>query len=273
MKRRSAHLLRTVVIAVFSVMIVVCISPNSISKDDVPTDPKIVEVIRAVQKDMGFNKIQSMRFKLDTRTEKKQKEGIKVTTAKAEMTFKRPSYIRKDKKAYGSGKLRYSAVKITDGISSQITQFNPDGELVMSKMFSVTKENGGGIWDNHPLFESKLLNPKFYSRIEQSNMEEAKVYILSSDKPKPIYSKCWFSVNPWRIIKFQVKIDKKLLKLEVTDFKYKEIAPGIWYPASYTMHFPDIQLISKIAASHFEVNIDIPSEAFMFLPGKADTKK
>ena len=113
------------------------------------------------------------------------------------------------------------------------------------------------------------------SKIEKDEFNGTRIYILRSKAKKGIPSlECWITASsPHRIIKFIVN---SASQLQLINFKYIEIARGIYYPISYEVvrRFPGIPGKRKtIVTKSIEVNIDIPKETFMFLPGKTDTKK
>ncbi len=220
-------------------------------------------VIRTVQRDLGFDKIQTLRF----RQSKSQGENMHWDTV---VTFKRPSYIRNDTRAYEKGELVYKLSDITDSLNRQSVKFDAYDNPTKFYPMIPLKAGGEYRWDTHPLFEFRLLNPEVYSEIEKSVFEGVEVYILRSKKVSNFSLECTIAAASHRIIHFLLKLDNRPLE-EMTDFKYEQIAPGVWYPTSYVIK--GAQKLTRVIATEFEVNIDIPNETFMFLPEKADTKK
>lgn len=276
MKPKFSYLLLGHSVLIFLVMATMYMKPSVgfAREDDIKKRGKMItEVISSVKKALGFDKIQTMRFESELRGEDTHWE----TT----VTFKRPSYIKKETRVYTTketreykkGELVSKLLEITDGVNLQTVRFDDD---IPVKFYPMTplKARRGYRWNTHPLFEFIELNPKFYSEIKTLDFNGTKVYILRSEKIKGLRLECRLTAPSHRIINFLVSAEGNNPLYQVTNFKYKEIGQGIWYPTSYAIeHLKKKVPLTRVSASNFEVNIDIPNETFMFLPGKTDMKK
>ncbi|HIE30223.1 TPA: hypothetical protein EYP66_23420 [Candidatus Poribacteria bacterium] len=115
----------TYVTVVFLVVATICMKQNvSLAKDsDTEAELEIAEITRAVQKDLGFDKIQTLRCKMEIRG----KDIHWVTT----ISFKRPQFIRKEWWIYDKeGKLTTRSLHITDGLNLQKVKLDVDGRPV-----------------------------------------------------------------------------------------------------------------------------------------------
>lgn len=252
------------------VMATMCMKQNvGLAKDgDTKTGLKIAEVIRAVQEDLGFDKIQTLRFELEFQGDIRWHWTTKIF-------FKRPQHLKKEAWVYNKeGKLTSRSLEITDGVNLQKVILDVHGRPMRFYPMSLLKAQKGYQWGTHPLFEFIELNPEFYSKIEKGVLNETKVYILRSEKIEGLSLECWITEPPHRIVKFLVSGVANNPLFQVTDFKYKEIGQGIWYPTSYVIeNLKEKVPPRRVSASNFEVNIDIPNETFMFLPEKAEAKE
>ena len=231
----------------------------------IKTEKRISELISAVKKDLGFNKIKTMRCKLRFKVKNNK-------TWEMNFIFKRPSYLKKETRVYNEkGEILSKVLSITDGVNIQNINLDPaTGEPRYIHTFPL-KELTGFQWASHPLFEFYELNPRLYSEIEEGSFKKAKVYILRSKRKGIPPIECWVTAHsPHKIVKFVVRAGQPSF-YQVTDFKYKEVAPGIWYPVSYLREDFDQTLKTssqKYQVTDIKVNIDVPDETFMFMPVK-----
>lgn len=254
-------------VLIFLVMATMYMKPSVgfAREDDIKkTEEIITEVISSVKKALGFDKIQTMRFESELRGENTHWE----TT----VTFKRPSYIKKETRVYEKGELVSKYLEITDGVNLQNVRFDAYDIPVKFYPMIPLKARKRYQYDTHPLFEFIELNPKFYSEIKKGDFNGTKVYILRSEKIKGLSLECWITDPSHRMVKILVSDVANNPFFQVTDFKYIEIGQGIWYPTSYVIeHLKEKVPPTRVSASNFEVNIGIPNETFMFLPEKAET--